>query len=151
MRAAGAGLVLSSMVGLPGRSLERLQGEPLPVMDASGSLKETAARECGVHQEILVSSVHGHFRRQTWCCESGFHQSRLLQSIPFRDSRPLGVSSSRRESMQKRARRGGGGDNAVYKERGEGSARRGSGQWAVSDVLGRSQNLLSQRKRVQAA
>jgi hypothetical protein len=83
--------LLSSVVGLQFRSLEHLQGARLPAMADAGLLKVKAARECDARRETPVSApAHVHFR-QTCCCGSDFHQSRSLQSIPFRDGRPLKV------------------------------------------------------------
>jgi hypothetical protein len=98
-------LLLSSVVGLRGRPLECLQGPPLLELADSGLLRVTAAPQRGARRATPVSA-HGHFRRQTWCCESGFHQSRSLRSIPFRGA----ASSPMREA------------GTGFRERGAGAA-----------------------------
>jgi hypothetical protein len=76
-------LLLSSMVGLRGRSWGRL----LPAQAAWDSTTETGAPKSGGHR-ATPAAARVRFRRQTWCRESGgFHQSRSLRSIPFRESR----------------------------------------------------------------
>jgi hypothetical protein len=52
--------------------------------------REMTARGCAAlraNPVSAVSAVSADVRCQTWCCESGFHQSRSPLSIPFREKK----------------------------------------------------------------
>ena len=87
--AAGVGLVLSSRVGRPSRALQRRRWDPVVEAAHWGLLiREMTARGCAAlraNPVSAVSAVSADVRCQTWCCESGFHQSRSPLSIPFRE------------------------------------------------------------------
>jgi hypothetical protein len=128
---------VSSVVGRPSRSLERLQGAPLPATARLWALRARGGREwaCAPH-----ATASAHFRCQTWCCESGSHQSRSPRSRTFRGGRPstslLGRISGRRRGS---AARGG-----AVRRSGE-DARCGDGQSRVECFAG-GRELLSRRK-----
>jgi hypothetical protein len=71
-------LVLSWMVGLPHRPLERQ-----PRLEAARSLMTTAVP---IAWRVILVPADVHRCHRIWGCESGFHRSRLLLSIPCRGS-----------------------------------------------------------------